>query len=206
MDCQTRSNKSGVLAMSAEATTICAVRSSSVVTGVSCTSNFRWSPKEEIQWNEVREVCLTIGLQRPIHLPGHVAWRWFALQSKNVLMYHLRVNHTFSYAVATTLCSNSGRSGKFVYVQVSLTIPRRSKSPLSFGHTPLLARRLPGGYYFFYFHRLNVVCDPCSMLICHPHAAYYHFSQFVCRIRQHFVHNSDPGKNKKNKHLTGVIN
>ncbi|GFX69040.1 hypothetical protein TNCV_4945401 [Trichonephila clavipes] len=42
-DCRARSNKSSVLAMSAEMMTIRALRSSTVATGVSSTNDFRWS-------------------------------------------------------------------------------------------------------------------------------------------------------------------
>ncbi|GFT85171.1 hypothetical protein TNCV_496321 [Trichonephila clavipes] len=43
MDCRTRSNKFGVLVVSAEATT----KSSTVATGVSCTSDFRWFKRKK---------------------------------------------------------------------------------------------------------------------------------------------------------------
>ncbi|GFX86813.1 hypothetical protein TNCV_3750861 [Trichonephila clavipes] len=49
------------------------------------------------------------------------------------------MNHTICCGVAGTFCSNSGRRGKLVYVQVSSILPRRSKSLHSFGHAPCLA-------------------------------------------------------------------
>ncbi|GFU23379.1 hypothetical protein TNCV_2369201 [Trichonephila clavipes] len=54
MVCRTLSNKSGMLAMSAEPTTICAVRSFNIVTDISYTSDFRWPKKKKIEGIEVR--------------------------------------------------------------------------------------------------------------------------------------------------------
>ncbi|GFT91210.1 hypothetical protein TNCV_4044441 [Trichonephila clavipes] len=48
-DCRTCSNKSSVLAMSADATTRRAVRCFTVATGVSCTSNFKRPQKKNLR-------------------------------------------------------------------------------------------------------------------------------------------------------------
>ncbi|GFV91407.1 hypothetical protein TNCV_899241 [Trichonephila clavipes] len=65
------------------------------------------------------------------------------------------------------------------------TLPWRSKSSHSFGHSLRLAHCTPDGYYYRDFYWQILFAIPCSMLICHPHAAYYQLSEFVSRLRHH---------------------
>ncbi|GFT34053.1 hypothetical protein TNCV_4384991 [Trichonephila clavipes] len=69
-----RSNKSCVLVMPSEATTICAMRSSTVATGVSYTSYFSW-PQKNISKGLISGEYggQASGLPRPVHLPGYEA-------------------------------------------------------------------------------------------------------------------------------------
>ncbi|GFX72280.1 hypothetical protein TNCV_4552021 [Trichonephila clavipes] len=66
-------NKSGVLAMSAEATTIRVMRSSSVVTGVSHISDFRWPQKKKLKGlRSGKRGGQATGPSHPIYLPGYI--------------------------------------------------------------------------------------------------------------------------------------
>ncbi|GFT29593.1 hypothetical protein TNCV_4890471 [Trichonephila clavipes] len=74
-NCQTSSNKSGVLEMTAGVMAICAVRSSTVTTGVSYTSDFMWLQKKKskgLRWSGERG-RQAADPSRPIYLPGYVA-------------------------------------------------------------------------------------------------------------------------------------
>ncbi|GFW21390.1 hypothetical protein TNCV_1532151 [Trichonephila clavipes] len=91
--------------------------------------------------------------------PECVAWRWFCTAVEKCAGAPSCMNHTFWYVVVGIPRSNCGRSGKFAYVQVSSTLPRRSKSLQLFGNSPRLAHPPPYGYYYRDFRRLIVVCD-----------------------------------------------
>ncbi|GFX42778.1 hypothetical protein TNCV_2197351 [Trichonephila clavipes] len=70
-------SKSVVLAMSAEATRIRDVRSSSAATGVSYTSDFRRPQKNKSKSLRLRKRGgQATGPPNPIHLPGYVGIKW----------------------------------------------------------------------------------------------------------------------------------
>ncbi|GFU80101.1 hypothetical protein TNCV_579811 [Trichonephila clavipes] len=69
---------------------------------------------------------------RSIHLPRHVIWRWWSPAIIKCAGAPLYMKHTFWSAVCCTLCSNSGKSEKCTYVQVSSTLSRQSESQHSF--------------------------------------------------------------------------
>ncbi|GFX12122.1 hypothetical protein TNCV_2999051 [Trichonephila clavipes] len=75
--------------MSAEATMMKAMRSSTVATNVSYTRNFRWPQKKKFKGLRSGERGgKAIGLPRPIHLSGYVERGGYTPQSKNVLLHH----------------------------------------------------------------------------------------------------------------------
>ncbi|GFV90750.1 hypothetical protein TNCV_2323191 [Trichonephila clavipes] len=144
-----RLSKSGVLAMSSKATMICNGRSS-----VAYTSDFRWPQKKKSKifgfWKNEYQAT---GPPSAITLPGYVTWRWLCITIEKCVVAPSCMNHAFWCSVTGTSFSNSGKSGKFAYVQVSSTVPLSSTSPQSFSHRPpRLAHHHPNGYYFCAFH------------------------------------------------------
>ncbi|GFU64466.1 endothelin-converting enzyme 1 [Trichonephila clavipes] len=84
---------------------------------------------------------------------GYVAWRWLRTAIEKRPGPPSCVSHKLWCTIIGPSCRNSGESGNFSYVLVSSTLPRRSKSPLSFDHYPGLAHRPPDGYYYRDFYR-----------------------------------------------------
>ncbi|GFV72506.1 hypothetical protein TNCV_2763711 [Trichonephila clavipes] len=76
-DCQKNLNKSGVLAMPADATPIRYVISSPAATSISHTRDFKWLRKKKSKGLISGEYgSQTKGPLCPIFLLGYVAWRW----------------------------------------------------------------------------------------------------------------------------------
>ncbi|GFT62081.1 hypothetical protein TNCV_3812401 [Trichonephila clavipes] len=95
-DCRTDSNKSGVLAMSAEVMMIRAVRSSAVATGVSHTSDFRWTQKKKFKGLRSGECGIyTISLPYPGYLPVYEVRMWEFTAIEKCSGAPPCMNHTF---------------------------------------------------------------------------------------------------------------
>ncbi|GFU36049.1 hypothetical protein TNCV_4191501 [Trichonephila clavipes] len=147
---RTRSKKSGVLIMPAEATRIRDVRSSSVDTGVSYSSCFRGYP-EEIQGIEVW------GAWRPSHrftvskpTPGICSMEMAMHRNRKCSGKPSSMNHTSWCVVAGAPCRNFGRTccRKTRYFAPLRHSGSICISPHSFDHFPRLAHRPPDGYYY----------------------------------------------------------
>ncbi|GFW82433.1 hypothetical protein TNCV_3819131 [Trichonephila clavipes] len=135
---------------------------------------FQVAPKEEIQGIEIRELWRPRNKFDTSNPPPEICSMEVVTHHNRKMCWGTIMNETGVLGRSDRyFCSNSGRSGKFAYMQVSSTQPRRSKSLHFFDHFPRMAYRPPDGYYYRNFHRLNVVSNsmfyrdlspPCCLL------------------------------------------
>ncbi|GFU79505.1 hypothetical protein TNCV_2915651 [Trichonephila clavipes] len=137
--------------MSIEATTIRAVRSSTVANAISYTSDLRVAQKkksEGLRFGENEDQA--IDLPCSIYHRGYVAWRWLRTAIEKCAGATLCRNHLFCCAVADTPFTNSVRTNG------NSILPRSSK-PLHCLTPPLVPLHCPlDGYYYRFLYLLTL--------------------------------------------------
>ncbi|GFW42644.1 hypothetical protein TNCV_257051 [Trichonephila clavipes] len=148
------------------------------LTACHTTSDFRWSQKKKFKGLRPRECGGQEADQlRPIHLPGYVVGN--APESKNVLVLNY-ARTTRSGAQRPVLSAATLGEVRNLH-----TCPTAAISLHSFIHSPRLAILLQTATIIAIFTDEPWFVTPCSMIICRPHAASSHLSEFVGLIRQH---------------------
>ncbi|GFW12290.1 hypothetical protein TNCV_2489341 [Trichonephila clavipes] len=163
------------------------VRYSFVTIGVSCTSNFWWLQKRQFEGlrSEERGGQAT-GSLRSIHLSGYDPWRWLRIANEKCGGAPSCMKHTVWCALAGTpyiysrkACCKKTRYFEPLKHSGSVRIRLATLVwPLSSGSSS--SRRLQ-----CYLDFLRRFATAFSLVICCPHATYYHPSELVGRIWQH---------------------
>ncbi|GFS72244.1 hypothetical protein TNCV_2442761 [Trichonephila clavipes] len=96
--------------MSVETTTIHDTRPSTVSTGVSYASDYRWHKKNKSKGSRsgMYGGQVTCSL-RPIHFPGYVTWRWLSTGIEKWAGAPSCMNQPLWSAMVSNPCSNSWR-------------------------------------------------------------------------------------------------
>ncbi|GFT51837.1 hypothetical protein TNCV_1817721 [Trichonephila clavipes] len=148
--------------MSAEATTIRTLRSSTVVTGVLYTNDFRWRQKKKFkELRSGKRGDRVIGPPRPTHHLGYVVWKLVTHHNRKMCWCAIVHEPHFLVHSFDTPCNNSGEMWKILHTCRYLQLYQGTPNP----RIPLTSHLkwlniLPTAAYYRDFHRLNVVCDP----------------------------------------------
>ncbi|GFW01574.1 hypothetical protein TNCV_4084891 [Trichonephila clavipes] len=101
-----------------------AAKSFTVATDVSYKRDFRW-PQKKKRLRTGERGGQAAGLPHPIHFPRYVAWKWLLNEIEKCIVQE---KHFFVLHWPVLPAATPEKSRKFSYMQVSLTLPRCSKS------------------------------------------------------------------------------